>query len=256
MRYAFSSPHSDPPRTTLILIIGQALCFGLAVLDIMPLGRLVFVPALVFKGEFWRVVTSPFVPPNFHPLWLPFVWYFLFLIGTALEQAWGTRRYVRFLLTGYGATLAVALLTPQAYIPNTYLLGSLFLAFALLHPDLEIYLFFILPVKVKWVAMVTAAGYAFEFFLGSNAVRLGVLAAMANLIFHFRYEWRLYAKTKRRRSALEAQRASQAAEPLHRCTVCGITDRTHPDMDFRYCSQCNVDYGYCTDHIHHHRHKR
>ena len=255
MRRTLSSSASDLPRVTIALVAGQALCFGLAVLEIMPLKRLILVPALVLKGELWRIITWPFVPLHLHPLWVPFAWYVLLIIGTALEQTWGTARYTRFLLNGYITTLALAtLFTPHSYIPNTYLLGSLFLAFALLNPDHTIYLFFVFPIKVKWVGALTAVGYILECWVGATAVRLVIVAAGANLLLHFRQELYARFKSARRHKTMENQRAAHATEPFHRCTICGITNHTHPDMDFRYCSRCEGEHGYCSEHIQNHPH--
>ncbi|HEY6007529.1 MAG TPA: hypothetical protein VIU40_04340, partial [Geobacteraceae bacterium] len=51
-----------------------------------------------------------------------------------------------------------------------------------------------------------------------------------------------------------SQVARRPDEPYHRCTVCGITDQSHPQTDFRYCPQCDGQYGYCQEHIFSHEH--
>ena len=40
----------------------------------------------------------------------------------------------------------------------------------------------------------------------------------------------------------------------HKCTVCGRTDVTNPELEFRYCSKCKGYYCYCMDHINNHVH--
>jgi hypothetical protein len=217
--------------------------------------RLEFIPGLVLQGEVWRLLTFLVMPPFTNIVFAFFFWYLFYLMGTALERTWGTFRYNVYLLLGYVATVGLAFILPGAPATNAYLQGSVFLAFAYLYPDFEMYLFFILPVKIKWLALVTWIGYGLVLIFGSWEARLMVLASVCNFLVFFGKDIVQRVRTGRRRMEIQARRYA-TAEPAyyHRCTVCGITDRTNPDMDFRYCSKCAGNHGYCMQHLHSHEH--
>jgi hypothetical protein len=213
------------------------------------------IPQLVWQGEVWRLVTFLFVPPaTAFPIFLFFFWYLFYLMGTVLEQQWGVFRYNVFLLIGYVATTAVSFLTPEAPSSNVFLQGSVFLAFAALFPDFVLNLFFILPVKVKWLALVAWIGYLFRFVFGDWQDRLLVLASVANVFLFFGRELWSRVRQGQRRMAWQAKVSQDRNKPRHRCMVCGITSVTHPKMQFRYCSKCVGQCGYCTEHVHNHEH--
>jgi hypothetical protein len=213
------------------------------------------IPARVLSGEVWRLATFLAVPPFDNIVGLIFSWYLFYLMGTALERTWGTFRYNAFLLVGYLATVGVAFLVPDQPASNGPLLGSVFLAFAYLYPDFEIYIFFLIPVKIKWLALIAWIGYGFELVFGEWLTRLLVLAAVGNFLLFFGKDIVERIHIGRRRMATQAARLA-VRQPAyhHRCVVCGITDRSHPQMDFRYCSKCTGALGYCTDHLRAHEH--
>ncbi|MBR5738900.1 MAG: hypothetical protein IKY02_02805, partial [Lachnospiraceae bacterium] len=41
----------------------------------------------------------------------------------------------------------------------------------------------------------------------------------------------------------------------HKCAICGRTEKTNPELEFRYCSKCVGNYEYCMDHLYTHLHK-
>jgi hypothetical protein len=174
-------------------------------------------------------------------------------MGTALEGHWGAFRYNVFLLVGYLVTVAVSCITPFYPATNLFIGGSVFLAFAFLYPDFTLYIFFIIPVKIKWLALLTWIGYAYEILVGSWSTRLLVLASISNFLLFFGKDilWRI--KTGNRSMVAQARQFTGKKKPFHRCTVCGITDLSHPQMEFRYCSDCG-GLGYCKDHIFNHEH--
>lgn len=242
------------PHLTLALIVAQVTAYLFATENPELLRRLVLIPREVLAGEYWRLVTVWAVPPTTNLLFAFFFWYFLYLMGTALEQYWGAFRYNLFLLVGYLATVAVAFVNPAAVVTNGFLFGSVFLAFAYLNPDFVIYLFFILPLKIKWLAIFTWVSYGLTFLVGSWETRLAVLASIANFAWFFGPTIFDRARRGRRRISELARQTGQQKMPFHRCRVCGITDKTHPGTEFRYCSQCAGTCGYCPDHIRNHEH--
>ena len=175
--------------------------------------------------------------------------------GRSPGANWGALRYNVYLLIGYIATVAVSFLTPQAPASIGFLEGSVFLAFAAIFPDFVIQLFFLLPVKIKWLALLTWIGYFFALVFGAWTTRLLVLASMGNFLVFFGKDILYRLRIGRRSMALQARRISQKPKPyFHRCTVCGITDQSHPQAQFRYCRQCDGQHGYCMEHLRSHEH--
>lgn len=244
------------PNITLTLMLGQILVFGLTAFGSFNVSRILLVPELVLRGEVWRVVSFIFVPPMAHPIFMAFAWYLFYLMGTALEEYWGAFRYNLFLWVGFLATVAAAFAVPGSVASNAFILGSVFLAFAFLHPNFELMLFFIVPVKIKWLAAVAWLMYGLQFVGGSASDRMMVLATVANFLLFFGADILRLMKARRRRAEFDKRVDEEADEPFHRCHVCGITDKTDPDMEFRYCSKCAGHHAYCEKHLSDHEHVR
>lgn len=260
------------PGVTLWILAGQAMVFvsqyigpmaragvpgggAMAIYDALALD-----PQKVYAGEWWRLFTFPFLAPlGTFPLFvLCFFWFFYF-VGTTLESTWGTFRYNAYLALGYIATVASAFIA-DAIVPGggavlgSYVFGGLFLAFARLYPDFEIYLFFILPVKVKWLARLQWAGYWLMAIFGGWYTRLMVLAAIFNYLIFFGGEVFREAKQGHRRMKLKAKTLKAPDKVTHECRVCGLTSAMAPKAAFRYCSQCAGQCCYCPDHLKNHEH--
>jgi len=238
---------------TLYLVIGQVVFFVLHLSGRFLLDRVVLIPALVLAGEWWRLITFLFIPPLTNPIFAFFAWYLFYLMGGALEGNWGAFRYNLFLFAGYLITVAVSFLMPMYEVTNLFLGGSVFLAFAFLYPDFQIYVFFILPVKMKWLALLTWIGYAYQFMVGTWSTRLLVLASVSNFLLFFGRDILWKMKSGNRQMTLKAKQLAGKREAFHRCTTCGVTDLSHPSMEFRYCPECG-GLGYCMEHISNHEH--
>ena len=245
------------PNLSLYLVIGQVLCWGLALMAGFDLERIALLPAAVLGGEVWRLVTFLLLPPNAHPVFIAFAWYLFYIMGSALEHYWGEFRYNAFVGLGWFLTTAVAFLTPASYATNLFLAGSVFLAFAYLNPDFVMMIFFILPVKIKWLALLQWLAYGFILVVGPWSHRLAVLAATGNFLVFFAGDIVDQVRPGRRRMAHQAKvfaAGPDESEPRHRCRACGKTDRSDPKMDFRYCSKCAGNQCYCPEHIFSHEH--
>ena len=248
------------PHLSLCIVIGQVFVLLSAMLGLLDLGYFLFVPELARQGEWWRLVTMIFMPPApgmLGYIFVAFAWYMFFLMGSALEGYWGEFRFNLFLLTGYMLTIAVSFLTPLVPTTNLFIAGSVFLAFAWLNPDFELAIFFVLPVKIKWLALLTWIANAYYFVVGSWSLRLQILASVGNFLLFFSADIVQTMRYRKRVMATSARRfVAESAEPAarHRCHVCGKTDLTNPDMDFRYCSKCAGDECYCPEHIFAHEH--
>jgi len=243
------------PNVTLYLILGQVFFFVFEMSGRFLIDRVVLIPDLVMTGEWWRLITFLFIPPSMSPIFILFAWYMFYLMGSALEGRWGAFRYNLYLLVGYIVTVAVTFLFPYSAATNIFIAGSVFLAFAFLYPDFQIYIFFILPVKIKWLALLTWLGYAYELIFGTWHQRVLVLASISNFLLFFGKDisWRM--KTGKRRMTEQARQFSGIREAFHACAACGKTDISHPQMEFRYCSDCG-GLGYCMEHIFNHEHRK
>ncbi|MEM9227903.1 MAG: hypothetical protein AAGA45_08030, partial [Verrucomicrobiota bacterium] len=219
---------------TFWLMIGQIFVFAMGLFTTFPVERLALIPTEVLKGEAWRVFTFLFFPPETSLIFMAFAWYIFYLTGSALEEAWGAFRYNLFVLVGTLATAAAAFATPQFPATNAFLGTSVFLAFAYLYPNFQFMLFFILPVKVKWLAWITWGFYAVTFIMGTMPARFMVLAATLNFFLFFAWEMFQRGKAVQRRKAFEKEAKEMDEEPFHICCICGATDKTHPEATFVY----------------------
>lgn len=228
------------PNLTLVLIAGQVMFYLAIAGNPNLLKQMYFQPSLVIEqGEWWRAIVFVFIPPIANPIFFFFAMYLFWLMGTALDQQWGTLKYNIFILIAYLATIGAAFIAPDQVATNQYITGSVFLAFAFLFPDFTILLFFILPVKVKWLALITWGLYLLGFLNGGLQERMLIIAAVLNFLLFFGKD--LFRSAKRH-LIVNPQRAAEskqaASEPFHTCTRCGATDITHPEREFRYTPEC------------------
>jgi len=132
---------------------------GIFVLEFLWSSELIYffglTPALVKKGFIWQPVTYMFLHGGwFHILINMFV---LWMFGCEIERTWGTREFVKYyFITGIGAGLFTFILSFNSHIPTIGASGAIFgilVAFALMFPDRLIYLYFIFPVKAKYLVI-------------------------------------------------------------------------------------------------------
>lgn len=241
---------------TLYLVGGQGLALVLGL--IMPglLSNIILVPDAVMEGQWWRLLSFMFTPPSGNPIFAVFALYLLYFMGGSLENQWGAFRYNLYVLIGGLMTAALAFVFPYAVATNVYITGSIFLAFAYLFPRFEIMLFFVLPVQVKWLALLTWLYYGFNFIVGDWSERLMITASIANFLLFFGKDIFYNARYGHRKLQKQRSAAANRDKALHVCTVCGITDKTHREMDFRYCTKCEPPVAYCTEHLGNHPHLR
>ena len=241
---------------TLVLVVGQSLFFVFGLASQEFLAGIQLVPQKVLEGEFWRIPAFIFAPPVVHPLFFIFAMIVLYLMGTALENNWGVFRYNLFLLIGFGLTVAASFAAPDRPASNLFISGSIFLAFATLYPNYVFHLLLVFPVQVKWLALVTAGFILIEFLSSDWPGRLLIGASVFNYLLFFYNDLRRAIKSGALRATRPpAEGMRDPGTPFHVCAACGITDKTHPKMEFRYCGQCAGGLGYCEEHIHHHEHR-
>jgi hypothetical protein len=220
--------------------------------------KLMLVPALVLRGEIWRLITYVFIPPSTSPLWIIFVLHFYYMIGTSLEAEWGSFKFNLYYLIGMLGTTLAAFLSLTGATTSVYLNLSLLLAFARMFPDYELLLFFILPLKVKYLAVAEWVFIGFTVLTAPAPAKIAALASVINyfvffgkdILFGLKLGRQSYNKRKEFRGKLIKM------PNMHKCTICGITEHDDPDMEFRYCSKCEGDYEYCMKHLKDHEHIR
>lgn len=250
----------------------------------------------VFHGQVWRLFTFLIEPYGFSQgmgmlisiIFFLFQVNLFFLFGRSLEQAWGTFRFNMYFFSGYLLNILAALilyLSPlHAAVYDSgfqYIYWSMFFAFALLNPNMEFLLYMVLPIKVKWLAILDAAFMLYQIFsnirngilyMGINSAQahaiagtcfsaaVAIVVAMANFLIYF-FATRNYQRINprevhRRREFRRKTTAGGRYEggARHRCAVCGRTELDNENLDFRFCSKCEGNYEYCSDHLFTHQH--
>ena len=199
-------------------------------------------------GEVWRLVTYIFVPQMSHPLLVLIALWFLWFIGDGLERAWGPFRLTLYFLVGMIGTTVAALLSSSQF-SNQMLFTTLFFAFAHFYPEEVIYVFFILPLKIKWIAWVYAGFLGLAFVTQSNAYRMALIAALSNYLIFFGPEVIQQVRHRKevagRRKRFEVQSRGDE-EPLHKCATCGATELSDPNLEFRVARDGEE---YCLTHL-------
>ncbi|OGV76243.1 MAG: hypothetical protein A3K19_02150 [Lentisphaerae bacterium RIFOXYB12_FULL_65_16] len=244
------------PHLSLILVAGQLTAYVLSQMQLISLADLMLDAVRVQQGEVWRLITFLFIPPGTNFIFMAFGWYMFCLMGDALEHEWGEFRYTVYLLVGYLATLAFGWFVVPGSASSGFLAGSVFLAFAVLFPDFQILLFFILPVKVKHLALLTWVWYGFLLLVSAWPTRLMVIASCLNYFLFFGELIVHRMRMGRRKMKFEAQVIKSRVGPdaFHRCAVCGLTERDDRNMDFRVCMECTGGKEYCQKHLSMHTH--
>src|SRR6266481_8223756 len=204
-------------------------------------------PARIRHGEVWRLVTYIFIPQTLS-LWVVLALWFLWFIGEGLERAWGPFRLTLYFVVGMIGTTIAAFFFGGNF-SNGMLISSLFFAFARFYPEEIIYILFILPVRIKWLAWIYGALLILGFFTGSNSYRAALIATFANYLIFFGPELIRAARHRRdvseRRRRFEVQ-SKPEAESLHKCAVCGRTEVSDPDLVFRVSRNGEE---YCLEHL-------
>ena len=258
------------PRLMLFIVLISAVVFIIG--DVGFLAFLAFNPVRILSGEVWRLITWIFLPVNSGILWAAVALYFYYFVGSTLEREWGAGKFTIFYVFGillniiYGFVMYAFRM--QVELSPMFLNLSMFFAFATLFPEVSIRLFFIIPIKVKWLALLNAV-----FFVSSivqNSIRGDFFLALLPVVAILNYfimcgdELLSYIRPLKVRTSPQVVNFKKAARQVkkdtaekpyrHKCAVCGRTDTEYPDLEFRYCSRCNGYHCFCIDHINNHIH--
>lgn len=250
----------------------------------------------IMDGEIWRLFTFILYCNSGTDIWSIFLFsiglMFNFFIGNGLEMIWGRFWFNAYFFSGIifnilGSLIVFMCTGFNVSIGMEYVLESMFLAFAILFPDVKVNLYFVLPIKIKWM------GYLYGVMLLLNAITyfsmgdsigismgVNVIASVLNFIIFglltrkrqslqnrtlnnlFKKVSKLSEQTIKLTEELEKENNLNTKEKvpkmkpkyLHKCCICGKTDVDNSDLEFRYCSKCFGEHEYCMDHLFTHEH--
>ena len=290
-RFCFKHRSKGIPNLMLYIVLGSGLVYLLSHLGYTQLYNILrFDRAAILQGQVWRLFTYVFVLSDSNIFLTLILLYCYYSLGNAMERAWGTLRFNLFYLSGVILMDIYAMCLGGIVVSNydfsfyysasmiTYLNLSLVISFATLYPDTHFLIFFIIPVKAWILAAIYLLITFYEVLTMSMPLflfphNLFPLVALANYFLFFGKDvlnvlpisWRAKLRPSRKPAQPKAKvvqfrpaggEFSQKERPnyTHKCSICGKTDVSDPELEFRYCSRCTGYHCYCIEHINNHAH--
>ena len=270
------------PNLTLILIGGFVLGYLIEIINPEALSIIALDPIKVMQGQVYRLLTWVIIPPYGASIFVIITLMFYFYVGRTLENTWGDFRYTVYILAGIlftdlgiMLTYLVMFFTGQQDLINLYsdyglygastyyLCMSMFLAYAFMFPDMQVLMYFIIPIKVKWLGYLDIAYLIVEvlrfglmkYYTGMITVIMSVLNF---ILFYFMMKGKSRVTPAHRKRKRQYKREVRQTQILtrHKCAICGRTEEDDPTLEFRYCSRCKGNYEYCQNHLFTHEHKK
>ena len=264
----------------LMIYLIAAYCIGFVIYTVNPnfMLMLTLSPYHILHGQVWRLITWILMPTDTRVFSLLIMALLYYQLGSALERSWGTFRFNVYIFggmlftvigafilygiyaaAGTGSLETISLISSLTFTTN-YINLTIFLAFAVMYPEMQILLFFIIPVKMKWMAVVYAVLIAINLILTSWGGRIAIIMSILNFLIFFlstRNYRRVSPKEIHRKQVFKAQmreprRGSMVTK--HKCAVCGRTELDDPNLEFRFCSKCDGKNEYCQDHLYTNQH--
>lgn len=272
------------PNLTLLLIICYIIGYVIQLMGpVMGINLTYYLsldPYFIMRGQVWRLVTWILIPPSSLDLFTLLMLYFYFSIGTTLERTWGTYRYNVYIFSGMLFTIIGSFLCMGfiylfgvgdvslafagghyifyfAKFSTYYINLSIFMAFAVTYPNMQVLLMFVIPVKMKWMGILDAVMLGILFLSGDIFDKFSIAACMLNFVIFYlstRNIRRMAPKEVKRRAEFKHQVKQNTMPRMHKCAICGRTDADDSTLEFRYCSKCNGNYEYCQHHLFTHEH--
>ena len=283
-RFCYKNRNKGIPNLMLYISIGTAIVYLMSEMarNYVLYNILCFDRASILQGQVWRLITYPLTygAGNNNLILVAISLLCYYSLGRAMENIWGTFKFNLFYLTGV-VMMDVYCLIFGGRASVTYLNLSLFLSYATMYPDANFLLFFIIPVKAWIFALFDLAIVLLDLFTQPFPYNLFSVISLANYFLFFGKDvlnvipmsWRANARRLFRKGkskvtksegpkvipfpnagSYEASAAKPKAPYTHRCTICGRTDVSNPELEFRYCSRCKGYYCYCEEHISNHSH--
>ena len=290
-RYCIVNRNKGIPNLMLYICMGSGLVYLMSLMNggSVLYDLLAFDKAKILKGEVWRLLTYVFTYNlGGNPILVIIGLVCYYSLARAMESVWGTLRFNLFYFSGIILMDIFAMVFApvwngdlateadiMAYVYHNFYASrmaiyvnlTLLIGYATMYPDAQFVIFFIIPVKAWILGLLYLVVNAIEMF---NLMIpdflfpmcLFPLVGFANYILFFGSDaknlipmgLRLRARktTKKATGTIQFRPAPKAH--THKCSVCGRTDVTNPELEFRYCSRCSGYHCYCEDHISSHSH--
>ena len=267
-RFCYNHPNFGIKNLMRYICIANVAFWLIGAVNPVLLSYLAFDPHAILHGQIWRLISFAFYPPSTGLLAF-IVFYFYYWIGSTLEAHWGTGQFNIYFFTGVILTViygfVMYFITGRSFMLDAqYIYLSMFFSFAALFPNMEVLLFFIIPIKIKYLAYIDAAYFVIGVISGSFPANLLPVVAVLNFLIFCGGD--LFRDIRRVRRGSSASAVNFGREPKrirreqeqklynHKCSVCGRTDRDYPNLEFRYCSRCAGYHCFCEEHINNHIH--
>ena len=278
-RFCFRHRDKGIRNLMMYIALGSALVYVMSLVDKTNALYyfLCFDRAAILRGQVWRLFTYALTFDSGNILYTAIGLICYYSLGQAIENSWGTFRFNLFYFTGM-LLMDIYCMIFDLYATVDYLNLSLFLAYATMYPDAQFLLLFIIPVKAWIFALVDLLLVVFGFVMYPFPANLFSVISLANYFLFFGKDvlnvipvsWRMNARRLFRKGPKKGQKSKTIPFPTagsyqasvatpkspytHKCTVCGRTDISNPELEFRYCSRCKGYHCYCQDHINNHTH--
>ena len=286
-------------RLPLYMVIMYAIGYMMQIINPAITDVISLNPYAIAHGQVWRLVSWLLIPPAENNLFfVAIMLFFYYSIGTNLERTWGEFYFNYYIFSGILFTIAGAFLlmgysywiTPDlmmnlnqealrtygeacpalyggdyffryysSFFSTYYINMSIFLAYAATYPEMQVLIFFIIPVKVKVLGIIYAIMLVFNIIMMRAMGVFIIGASLLNFVVFFlatrKGMHRTLKDIKRQREfKKKIQPVQRAKISKHKCAICGRTDDQYPDLEFRFCSKCDGNYEYCQEHLFTHKH--
>ncbi|MGM9541908.1 MAG: hypothetical protein ACI3VD_04420 [Candidatus Limivicinus sp.] len=265
-RFCYEHPNFGIKNLMMYISIANVAFWVLGAINRPFLSYLSFDAAAILHGQVWRLVTFMLYPPSTGLLAF-IAFYFYYWIGSTLEQYWGSGQFTIYFFSGVILTILYGFLIyfitgSNVRLDSQYIYLSMFFSFAALFPDMQVLFMYIIPIKMKYLAIVDAVFFALAVITNPFPVNLLPIVAVLNfflfcggdLLSHVRPNRTSRSTVNFRKESRRIRREQQSKLYTHKCAVCGRTDVDYPNLEFRYCSRCQGYHCFCIDHINNHIH--
>ena len=278
-RFCFRHRDKGIPNLMMYIALGSALVYIMSLIDKTNALYyfLCFDRAAILRGQVWRLFTYALTFDMGNVLYTTIGLLCYYSLGRAIENSWGTFRFNLFYFSGM-LMMDIYCMIFGGFANVDYLNLSLFLAYATMYPDAQFLFLFIIPVKAWIFALMDLLLVVFGLIAYPFPANLFSVISLANYFLFFGKDvlnvipvsWRMNTRRLFRKGPKKAQKAKTIPFPnagsyqatvatpqapfTHKCTVCGRTDVSDPELEFRYCSRCKGYHCYCQDHINNHAH--
>lgn len=239
------------------------LIFILNKTGILSYNMLFLNSQLVLQGQIWRLFTFLLIPVSENPFFLLFELLISIMCADGIESVMGSFKLTMYYIFGAVFIIIASFIFPGGIFNSYYLYLTLFFGYATLFPNQELLLMFIIPIKIKYIAFFSCILMVFNFLTASVYGKTTLILAVANYILFFAIPALKGIKydlaQRKRRNAFEKAATQELKAYRHKCSVCGKTDISDPELQFRYCTckECGNDgVPFCLEHLKEHKAKK